>query len=274
VTVTDIDLDAIAQQVDAARLNGTRLAPFSPRLPGFDLHAAYRVAGRLQQRRVDEGARVAGRKIGFTNRALWPVYGVDRPIWGAMYDSTVLQPSDHAGRCSLAGLTEPKIEPEIVLHFAQAPRPGDSAADLLQHIDQIAHGFEIVQSPYPGWLFGTADAVAVGSLHGRLLLGAAQPVAALGPGLVAALAALTITLYCDGEPIDIGVGANVLGSPLQAVDYLLRALLELPAESAVRAGEWITTGALTAAWPVRAGQTWSTHIDGLALPGLHVAFAQ
>ena len=270
--MTDTELDTIAQQLAAARRSGTPLAPFSTRQPGFDVAAAYRVAALLRQQRVGRGERVIGRKIGFTNRALWPVYGVDRPIWGAMYDTTLQPLAAQGGRCSLAGLAEPKIEPEIALHFASAPQPGDGADELLRHIDLFAHGFEVVQSPYPGWLFGTADAVAAGSLHGRLLLGPAQPVAALGAGLAAALAALSVTLWCDGEQVDTGVGANVLGSPLHALEHLQRALAEAPAAERIEAGEWITTGTLTAAWPVRAGQAWHTTIDGLALPGLHVEF--
>lgn len=270
--MTDTEIDTIAQQLAAARRSGMPLAPFSTRQPGFDVAAAYRVAALLRQKRVGQGERVIGRKIGFTNRALWPVYGVDRPIWGAMYDSTVQPLTAHGGRCALAGLAEPKIEPEIALHFASAPQPGDGAVELLQRVDAIAHAFEIVQSPYPGWQFGTADAVAAGSLHGRLLLGPAQPVAALGTGLAAALAALSVTLWCDGEQVDTGAGANVLGGPLQAVEHLQRALAEAPAAERIEAGEWITTGTLTAAWPLRAGQSWHTTIDGLALPGLRVEF--
>jgi 2-oxo-3-hexenedioate decarboxylase len=270
--VTDTEFDTIAQQIAEARTNGTPLAPFSTRQPGFDVAAAYRVAGRLRQQRVGRGERVVGRKIGFTNRALWPVYGVDQPIWGSMYDTTVQHAEGHQGRCSLAGLAEPKIEPEIALHFASAPQAGDNAASLLQRIDGIAHAFEIVQSPYPGWSFGTADAVAAGSLHGLLLLGPVVPVSALGPGLVAALAALSLTLWCDGERIDQGVGANVLGSPMQALEHLQRAVAHAPPGDAVQPGEWVSTGTITAAWPVHAGQVWHTTIEGLALPGLHVEF--
>lgn len=267
-----IDLDRLALHIESARREGVRLASLSAQHAHFDIDAGYAVAHRLQQRREAGGARVVGRKIGFTNRELWPVYGVAEPIWGAMYDDTVHLPGSHLGRCRLMGLAEPKIEPEIVLHFASAPQPGDSAADLLRHIDRIAHGFEIVQSPYPGWRFSTADAVAVGSLHGLLLMGPWVSVPSLGPGLEEALSTFSITLSCNGERVDAGVGANVLGSPLHAVAHLIGALASRPAATPVQAGECITTGTLTAAWPVRPGQTWSTHIDGLPLPGMVVEF--
>ena len=270
--MTDSELDAVAGQVALALRSGMPLQPFSVQRPDFDTAAGYGVATRLRQQRVAAGARVVGRKIGFTNRALWPVYGVDRPIWGAIYDDTRVRLDHNRGRCSLAGLQEPKIEPEIVLHFASAPQPDDSAADLLQRIDLLAHAFEIVHSPYPGWTFGTADAVAVGSLHGLLLVGTPVPVAALGSALEAALASFKLTLACNGKAQDHGNGANVLGSPLQAALHLVRALAQQPASERIQGDEWITTGTLTAAWPVSAGQTWSTQLDGLELPGLSVDF--
>ena len=37
-------------------------------------------------------------------------------------------------------------------------------------------------------------------------------------------------------------------------------------------GEIITTGTLTRAFPVAAGETWSTTIDGIALEGVAVTF--
>jgi hypothetical protein len=38
------------------------------------------------------------------------------------------------------------------------------------------HGFEIVQSPFPGWKFKAADTVAVNRLHGLLVVGNPVPV--------------------------------------------------------------------------------------------------
>lgn len=61
---------------------------------------------------------------------------------------------------AVKGLPEARIEPEIILHLASAPRPGMSEGELLGCIDWIAHGFEIVHSIFPGWTFTAADAVA------------------------------------------------------------------------------------------------------------------
>ena len=273
--LSDTDLDHLAAQLRQSRLAHAPLPPFTREHRHFDTAAGYHVAQRVQRQRVADGATVVGRKIGFTNRELWPVYRVYEPIWGAMYDHTLVKLHDNQGRCSLAGLFEPKIEPEIAFHFTSAPQPGESAASIMQRADVIAHAFEIVQSPYPGWQFNTADAVAAGSLHGLLLLGTPVPLAALGGGLLAAFENFRLSLACDGVVRDRGRGSNVLGSPPKAVAHMVQAIAQrqhLGGVEPVRAGEWVTTGTLTAAFPVQPGQTWSTRIDDLRLPGLSVEF--
>ena len=56
--------------------------------PSFDLPAAFAAADRLRQRRIARGEQPLGYKIGFTNRSIWPRYGVHQPIWGPVWDST------------------------------------------------------------------------------------------------------------------------------------------------------------------------------------------
>jgi 2-oxo-3-hexenedioate decarboxylase len=59
--------------------------------------------------------------------------------------------SEIGDRFPLVGLAEPRIEPEIVFKLAGAPSLGMGEEALLGSIDWVAHGFEIVQSIFPGW---------------------------------------------------------------------------------------------------------------------------
>jgi 2-oxo-3-hexenedioate decarboxylase len=38
----------------------------------------------------------------------------------------------------------------------------------------------------------------------------------------------------------------------------------------LQAGELVTTGTLTSALPIRAGETWTTELTGIELPGLEL----
>ena len=84
------------------------------------------------------------------------------------------------------------------------------------------------------------------------------------------LSALTIRLNKDGALADTGSGANVLDGPIQALAHLVAVLGKDSVNPPLRAGEIVTTGTLTRAFPVLPGEVWSTELDGYNLPGLSV----
>lgn len=266
------DIQAIADSLKAAQDGVQQLAPPTSRYDDFDVPCAYAVSHRIHEARLAEGAAPLGRKIGFTNPDMWPIYGVSDPVWGHLYDSTVVQlPAGHA-TFSLGRFSDPKIEPEIVFHFRRAPPAGGDLAAILACIDSVAHAFEIVQTHYPDWKFKASDSIADSALHGALLLGEPQPVDRLGPGLLAALESFSLELLCDSAVCARGKGSNVLGSPVAAIAHLVEVLSRQPQFEPLRAGEWVTTGTITTAERVSPGQTWRTHLQGIALPGLSVEF--
>lgn len=263
--------DAIATELLAA-LDSTRaIEPITARDPDFDARAAYQVSAEIVSRRRTRGETPIGRKIGFTNRGIWAEYGVSAPMWAHVYDSTVTFLDEPSGRLAIGHLIQPRIEPEIVLHFADAPGPTDTETELMSKLDWIAHGFEIVQCHFPDWKFALPDTIADFGLHGALVVGPKRRIADLGD-VSRKLRTFTITLARDGKVEAAGVGANVLGSPIMAAAYLLGVLKDQPHFRPVEKGEFVTTGTLTTALPIRAGETWSTELVGMELPGLTLHF--
>ncbi|RPI46021.1 MAG: decarboxylase [Betaproteobacteria bacterium] len=265
-------IESIARRIKAAQDEAGSLSPVTSERSDFDVASAYAVADSIHRARVAEGAVPVGRKLGFTNRNIWDDYGVRQPIWAYVYDRTLVRGVSGRARCDIARFAEPKIEPEIVLHFVSAPPRSDDPAAILAAVDWIAHGFEIVQSHFPGWKFQVADTIADSALHGTLLVGEPVPVARLGGDLVRALESFSLTLSRDGDVCDVGRGANVLGSPLAAVAHLIDMLSRQPGSAPLSAGEIVTTGTVTAAHPIRDGQVWQTELRGIELPGLCVEF--
>ena len=267
------DAAGIASEVLTALESRTQIAPFSGRVPGFDLAAAYRVTTELRRLRIARGARPVGRKLGFTNRTIWPEYGVYAPVWADLFDTTVQEPDPRAATFDLSAMLEPRIEPEIAFGLARAPEPDMDEAALMGCIGWVAHGIEIVQSVYPGWRFEAADTVAAFALHGGYLLG---PRRAIRPAEAdawrAALTGFSLTLACDGEAADAGHAGDVLDGPLPALGHLVGLLAEDPANPPLAAGEFVTTGTVTRALPVAPGERWETRLDGLDLPGFRVDF--
>ena len=234
---------------------------FSERYPGLTPEAGYAGARALHAHRVAHGWKPLGRKIGFTNRTLWERYGVHEPMWGTVYDRTLLFSEDGSCEVPLAGLVQPRIEPEICFKLKRAP----GAGRLAECIEWMAHSVEIVQCRHPGWKVTIADCTTDNGLHGLLVVGAPRP-----PEDLEGLSRARASLYKGDRRVDQGSGANVLGGPLLSLSHLVE-LLDRQGAEPLRAGEIVTTGVLTDAHPVAPGETWRTEVSGFE--GLSLVFA-
>jgi 2-keto-4-pentenoate hydratase len=242
---------------------------------------AYQTALAVRALRIGRGEVPRGYKVGFTNHDLWPRYQVFAPIWGSMWDSTVSfcegdrdDDREGAGRLSLGRLCQPRLEPEAVFGFKTTPPANASLDELFAALKWVAPGFEIVQSHQPDWKFTPPQTVADGGLHGRLLVGRRLPMADLAQdaeSLHRLLAGARVGLHRNGELVEEGAGAKVLGSPLQALKHFLAELRACPGATDIAAGNIVTTGTWTDAWPVCPGETWTARFDS-ALPALEVSF--
>lgn len=266
------DLETLADEVAAARRAGSRLTPFTSRFEGFDLPTAYRVAGILACRRAAHSA-VIGRKIGFTNTSLWEAAGLAEPTWGSMYGDTVIRSGEADGvpTLSMAGTVEAKIECEVVLTLASAPPAGARGAAAARHVEEVGLGFEVVDSPYPGWDMRPADVVAAGGIHHGLAVGPLTP-AGDPEELSRTLAALTVSMTRNGAHSADGSGSLVMGNPLDA----LGALAKMAADQGnpLRAGEIVTTGTLTPPLACAAGETYRAEAAGGVLAPVSVALTR
>jgi 2-oxo-3-hexenedioate decarboxylase len=265
------DVAAIADDVLAALASKRQIPPFSSRPGGLSLSDAYRVTPLLRSAFETRGEQITGRKIGFTNSGMWKAYGVDAPIWGYATDRTTRDLAQIA-TINAADFPEPRIEPEIMFGLRAAPSPGMTGDALLDCVDWLALGYEIVQSIYPGWKFTAADVVTANGVHGCLLIGKRHPIAPRKAEWLRELAAFEVALYCDGRVRQQGGGALVLGSPLNALGHLVGLLANDPHNPPLRAGEIISTGTLTLAMPANAGQTWTTKASGIPLEDMSVRF--
>lgn len=248
------------------------VAQFSVQYRGLTPAAGYAAAHAVHAQRVARGWQPVGRKIGFTNRTIWPRYGVFEPMWGTVYDRTLIVAQDGRATVPLAGLVNPRIEPEICFGLNSAPPRTRDPEAIMACIAWIAHSVEIVQCHHAGWKVAIADCTADNGLHGRLVLGTPVPVSDIAD-LAAKLPRIEVALLRAGAAIDKGVGANVLDSPLNAMAFLIEVLASQPDAPPLRAGEIVSTGTLTDAHPVKPGEIWSTAFTGTPLQGLTVEFA-
>ena len=167
----------------------------------------------------------------------------------------------------------------IVFRISQSPNALMTDMELLKCVGGITHGFEIVHSIFPGWRFSGVDTTAACALHGCLMLGqwhdldATEQDEGQGANLLEELAGLEVELYRNDSLVDCGRGSDVLGSPLKALRHLVQLLDADEWNEKLKAGEVVTTGTLTRAWPISKGEKWWTILRGLeGVKGAGISF--
>lgn len=272
-----MDITRIARELLAALDKGGTIPSIVGRHPGFGWDEGYRVAAEILKLRRARGERTVGRKIGFTNRNIWAEYGATAPIWAHVYDRTLVHTPDSRATISLKGSARPRLEPEIAFKL-KAPLPAgvSDPAQVLKAVEWLAPSFEIVDCHFADWKFGPADSAADFSLHWRLVIGTPHEIRGADiPALIPQLRDCQVTLSRDGSIADRGVGANALDHPAAALAHLVEVLSRQPQFDPLAAGEIITTGTLTAAMPIKPGETWSSRYQGLpGVEGLGLTFTE
>ncbi len=266
-----LDLKAVAGDVVASLTSHHQVPTFSSRPGGLALADAYRVTPLLRAAFEARGEKITGRKIGFTNRKMWKVYGVEAPIWGYTTDHTTHELA-HTQVQRVKDFVEPRIEPEIMFGLKAAPLPSMNETALLDCIEWVSIGYEIVQSIFPDWKLAAPDTVAANGLHGALLVGTCHAIAPRKAEWQHELATFEVELYCNGKLSQRGGGALVLDSPLLALRHLVELLANDSHNPLPRAGETVSTGTLTLAMPVSAGESWTTKVSGIPLEEITLRF--
>jgi 2-keto-4-pentenoate hydratase len=258
---------ALATELLAAYDAATLMPLVTARHAGFSMADAAAVADIARSRRLARGERPLGYKIGFTNRSIWPLYGVHEPIWGPVWHTTTQILDGTVATTSLKRLCQPRLEPEIAFGFASAPRAGMTEDELAGCLAWVAHSFEIVHTHFAAWKFQAPDCFADFALHGRLFVGPRVPVDRfehLGPEL----AALEVELCCGNRVVDRGVGSVVLDGPLNALRLWVDAMAAQKNPWPIRPGDVVTTGTITDAQPLSPGEVWQTRLGDARLAAL------
>jgi 2-oxo-3-hexenedioate decarboxylase len=245
---------------------------------GFDLTLgrAYQIGAKLHEGLVSRGFKSIGRKIGFTNRAMWEQFEVAAPIWAHMYEQTVHFAQDGNAHLSLSGMVAPRLEPEVVFQLSSAiPNSDSSLEELARCIEWTSIGFEIVDSHFADWRFTAAEAVADFGVHAALVVGTpwrVDPENRLE--LASVLERLKVTLEGGKDFKAEGEGRNALGNPLLALAHLVRVLSTQPQAPPLAAGEIITTGTLTAFPYLRKGESYCLRVEGAPLAPLRLQLGE
>ena len=247
-------LQALGDELYTALTSQQTIEPLSTRHPDLTIEDAYAIQQHMLARRIAQGERVIGKKIGVTSEAVMNMLGVFQPDFGWLTDGMVYNEGEAIPASSLI---QPKAEGEIAFLLKKTLKgPGVTAADVIAATQGVMTCFEIVDSRIRDWKIKIQDTVADNASCGVFVLGDRL----VDPRDVD-LGTCGMVLEKNGEIVATGAGAAALGHPANAVAWLANTLGALGI--ALEVGEVILSGSLAAMVPVKAGDNLRVSIGGI-----------
>ena len=215
----------------------------------LDLPEAYRVQLGLLDRKLAEGERQAGWKVGLTADVMREMFGGKEPVFGYLLESGSIG-SGHAFR--FAELRAPMVENELLVTLAQdLSGPGATAEDARRAVATIAPALEIVEMRGPNMREDMPLAIADNVAQRAFVHGAAIPL----PNNLE-LGSVRAIIRVNGEIKANPLGRESIDNQLQTLAWLANALHRYSRR--LQAGQRIMTGSFTKPMPVARGDIFET----------------
>ena len=260
-------ISALADELYSALRARSTVAPLTERHPGITIADAYQISIRMLERRIADGERVIGKKIGVTSRAVQEMLDVHQPDFGFLTDA-MRYPDGATISIRRAGLIQPRAEGEIAFVLKQdlAGSAGSNvtARDVLDAAEAVMPCFEIVDSRITDWKIRIEDTVADNASCGVFVLGEPR----VDPNGLD-LAAARLEMFRNGKQVAWGLGSAVQGHPAAAVAWLANTLGKFGIP--FRKGEIILSGSLVPLIPATAGDSFELSIGGIGKASVRFA---
>jgi 2-keto-4-pentenoate hydratase len=240
-------LHAMADVLMLAEIGREPIVPLSAAYPDLTVAEAYEIQAinaRSRAQSATSPAPIVGHKIGLTSKAMQEMLGVDEPDYGCLYADRV---HDSGVAIPAADLIAPRVEPEIAFVLAKPlAGPAVTTQEVLAATAYVVPSIEVIDSRIADWRITLVDTIADNASCARVVLGTTRTAVS-----DVALAAADVELRVNGEAVEYGAGAAVLGHPAKAVAWLANALSGHGVS--LQAGHVVMPGSLTAAVPLTAG---------------------
>ncbi|MDO5697580.1 MAG: 2-oxo-hepta-3-ene-1,7-dioic acid hydratase [Dermatophilus congolensis] len=228
-----------------------RVVPLlTARYPDMDVEDAYAVQSLWAQRRVAEGHKVVGHKIGLTSKAMQAATGISEPDYGVIFDDTVYENGSVIPHDRFSNV---RIEVELSFVLGKPlTGPNCTMFDVLDATDYVVPSLEILNSHIELEGRSIVDTISDNAAYGALVLGG-RPVAVNDVDLrwMGAL------LYKNEAIEETGLAAGVLNHPATGVAWLANKLAQHG--TTLEAGETILSGSFTRPMWAEPGDT--VHAD-------------
>ena len=244
----------LAEALADAERERRHRAPFSDEHPDLDEETAYAAQWIGIQRKLADGHRLIGAKLGLTSRIKQKMMKVDNPLYGWVTDRML---APHGQPVQLSRFIQPRVEPEIAFLLARPVAAPATVTSVLAATEAVFAAVDVLDSRYENYRFKLPDVDADNCSSGAVVLGPQ----ARRPDELGDLRLVGCVLRNRGEIVATAAGAATMGHPANSVAWLVNRLAARG--EGLKAGSLVLSGGLTAPVPVATGGFVTAEFDGL-----------
>ncbi len=229
--------------------------------PEMTLEDAYDVQRRWAEARIAAGARIVGRKIGLTSRAMQHASKMTEPDYGVILDDALF--TDGA-RIAAGTFIKPRLEVELAFIMGEdLCGAGCQVHDVLRATEFVQPALEIIdyRTAVPRKI---VDTIADNAAFGAIVLGGRT----IRP-FDTDLRWVGATLAQNGAIEETGLSAGVMGHPAAGLAWLVNKLA--PHGGGLKKGDIVLGGSFTRPVDIQSGDV--IFADYGALGSIGVSFA-
>ncbi len=244
----------LAERLENAELQRRPVTKITDEYPELDWTDAYDIQYELRRRKQARGISIAGLKMGLTSQAKMRQMGVSDPVYGFLTG-----PGGYADGAEIDydAFIHPRVEAEVaVMTGRELAGPGCHIGQVLTAIDFVTTAVEIIDSRYENFRFDLKSVIADNTSAAGFVCGSVlRDIDSVD------LPTLGVVLEKNGEIVETGAGAAVLGHPATSVAMLANMLAARG--EVIPAGTFIMTGGITAAVAVEQGDAINVRFQDL-----------
>ena len=211
-------LQDIAKQLHEAENNRTMIPRLTATYPEMTVEDSYAVQGQWVQRKIDDGEKLVGRKIGLTSKVMQEATGITEPDYGAIFEDQIFENGSTIQEH--AQFSNVRIEVELAFVLKEdLSGPNVNIFDVMRATEYVVPALETLSSRIEMEGRTIVDTISDNAALGAMVYGG-NPVA---PDAVD-LRWVSALLYRNESIEDTGVAAAVLNHPAMGVAWLANKL--------------------------------------------------
>lgn len=250
--ISDEQIQAAAEQLYEAEQNRVQIKPLTMSVPGMDMDDAYAIQKAWVDRKIKDGRKITGYKIGLTSRAMQMAMNINTPDFGILLDDMAYA---NGGDIRAADFTDPRIEVELAFVLKERLFGADvSLADVLAATDYVVPALELIAArshrvdPETGYMRTVFDTIADNAANAGYIPGDTQ----VHPADID-LPWAGAMLYLNGEIEETGLAGGVMGHPAHGIRWVCKRFARHGI--GLEPGQFILAGSFTRPVVVKAGDT-------------------